>query len=43
MQNPLNTFANVDLLRDVLRFCARRPFSRPCVVLDATGGHFVKV
>lgn len=35
--------ADVELIRDVLRFCMCRPYSRPCVVFGEVAGHLVKI
>jgi hypothetical protein len=39
----LSAKAGGEKLSMLIRFCKGKPFSRPCLVLDAAGGFFVKI
>ncbi len=45
MNAPLPPCSRVraDQLREFLRYCARRPYRRPCIIAGPLGGHFVAV
>lgn len=38
-----NQRAGLGQIMDLIRFCNRKPYSRPCVVFGDVGGQFVKV